>query len=188
MTAKAAKKRVKGGTSKASAAQKRTLFVEAFITNGENITQAAIDAGFSAKTAYQAGSRLLKDVRVLEEINKRRAAIVADLELNTERLVKEISRIAFSDPRNIMHPDGKIKMPHELDADTAAAISSFEVTFDGSIKYKFWDKNSAQERASKVIGLFEKDNKQKSDPLTALIESLSGNVLGVAKNSNDEGE
>jgi phage terminase small subunit len=31
---------------------------------------------------------------------------------------------------------------------------------DGIIEYKFWDKNSAQERAAKIVGAFEKDNKQ----------------------------
>lgn len=199
MTTKVAKKRVKAGTSKMSAEDKKALFVEAYLSNGGNATDAALQAGYSKGGASKQGYRMSKDPAVMSMLESRRASMfselerrrvdrAADIELNTERLVKEISRIAFSDPRNIMHSDGKIKMPHELDADTAAAISSFEVTFDGSIKYKFWDKNSAQERASKVIGLFEKDNKQKADPLTALIESLSGNVLGVAKNSNDEGE
>lgn len=166
------KKRVNAGTSKAAAADKRAMFVEAFITNGENTTQAAIAAGFSAKTAYQAGSRLLKDVRISTEINRRRTVIITALELSTERTIKEVCRLAFSDPRKIMHENGRLKMPHEIDDDTAAAIASFEVNADGSIKYKFWDKNSALEKAAKIQGMFEADNRQKNP-----LEDLSREVL-----------
>ena len=64
-----------------------------------------------------------------------------------------------------------------------------EVTIDGDkIRLKLADKRAALVDIGRHLGIFEKDNKQKADPLTALIESLSGNVLGVAKNSNDEGE
>ena len=165
-------KRVKAGTSKGSATEKRLMFVEAFITNGENTTQAAVAAGFSAKTAYQAGSRLLKDVRVSEEINRRRTAIIASLELNTERTLKEVSRLAFSDPRKITNEDGSFKRLHELDDDTAASVASCKIDKDGVIEYKFWDKNSALEKAAKVQGLYEKDNKQRTP-----LEDLSRDVL-----------
>ena len=166
--------RVKAGTSKASAEDKRKAFVEAFLTNGENITKSAIEAGFSAKTAYQAGSRLLKDVRVSSEINRRRTEVIAAAELNTEQTIREVARLAFSDPRNIVNPDGSIKRLHELDADTAAAVASYEVDKDGVIKYKFWDKNSALEKAAKVQGLYEKDNDQKKDPITIITRRIVG--------------
>lgn len=179
-------KRVNAGTSKAAAAEKRAIFVEAFITNGENTTQAAIAAGFSAKTAYQAGSRLLKDVRISTEINRRRTEIIAALELNTERTLREVSRLAFSDPRKITNRDGSFKRLHELDDDTAASVSSCKIDKDGVIEYKFWDKNSALEKAVKVQGLYEKDNKQKTDPLRDLLGALSGNVVGVVKSTEED--
>lgn len=160
------KKRVKAGTSKASAADRRGVFVEAFLSNGNNATKAAITAGFSAHTADRQGARLLKDVRIASVLDKRRTELAASNELNTEKIVREIGRLALSDPRNITHPDGSVKLPHELDEATAAAIASFEVGFDGSIKYKFWDKNSALDKAAKVLGLYEKDNRQKTlDPI-----------------------
>jgi len=89
-----------------------------------------------------------------------------------------VRRLAYSDPRNIMHDDGRIKKLHELDADTAAAVSSYEVDKDGVVKYKFWDKNSALDKAAKFQGLYEKDNEQKSDPLTALLQAIGGAVIG----------
>ena len=184
-TKKQPKKRVKAGQSKASAAERRALFVEAFLSNGGNALQAAISAGFSQKTAGSQGSRLLKNVEVLTLIDSRRTRIVADMQLSTERTFREIARIAYADPRKIMHADGRIKMPHELDDDTAAAIASFEVSFDGSIKYKFWPKGQPLDMANKINGAYERDNKQKTDPLRELLGALGGNVLGVSEGGDD---
>ncbi len=186
MTAKKQAKRVKAGTSKASAADKRKAFVEAYFANGGNGTQAAVTAGFAEKSAGVTAAKLLKDARVLAEIERRRTEICANLELSTERLMRETARIAFSDPRKIMNADGSIKMPHELDEDTAAAVASFEISFDGGIKYKFWPKNPAVDMGHKIKGSYEKDNRQKTDPLRALLESLSGNVLGVTKEVDED--
>lgn len=85
-----------------------------------------------------------------------------------------------------MNPDGSIKMPHELDEETAAAIASFKVSFDGGIEYKFWPKTTALDMANKIQGGYEKDNRQKTDPLRALLDSLSGNVLGVSREIDDD--
>ena len=94
--------------------------------------------------------------------------------MNTEQTIREVARLAFSDPRNIVNLDGSIKRLHELDADTAAAVASYEVDKDGVIKYKFWDKNSALEKAAKVQGLYEKDNDQKKDPITIITRRIVG--------------
>ena len=64
--------------------------------------------------------------------------------------------------------------PSREDADTAAAVASYEVDKDGVIKYKFWDKNSALEKAAKVQGLYEKDNDQKKDPITIITRRIVG--------------
>ena len=160
---------------------KIALFVEALLSNGGNATEAALQAGYSKGGAAKAGYRLSKNVQVMSLLDKRRTEIVAKMELSTEKTFREIARIAYADPRKIMHEDGRIKLPHELDDDTAAAIASFEVGFDGSIKYKFWPKAQPLDMANKIQGHYEKDNKQKVDPLSALIESLGGNVVGVAK-------
>jgi phage terminase small subunit len=47
---------------------KQQAFVEAYCCNGFNATQAAITAGYSEKTAYSQGQRLLKHVEVKEAI------------------------------------------------------------------------------------------------------------------------
>ena len=48
---------------------KQRIFVDAYVSNGFNATQAAITAGYSEATAYSQGPRLLKDVGVAEAID-----------------------------------------------------------------------------------------------------------------------
>lgn len=172
--------RVKAGTSKRSAEEKRVLFAESFITNNENITQAAIDAGFSEKTAYQAGSRLLKDVRVLALIEQRRAALRSKMEITTERVLKERARLAFFDPRKLFDATGRPIPIHELDDDTAAALAGLDVLeeFEGTgkdrkfigftKKYKLADKGASLTALEKHLGMYEKDNSQKLGLLEGL--------------------
>lgn len=50
---------------------KQQAFVEAYLANGFNATQAAITAGYSEKTAYSQGSRLLRNVEVQTAIQVR---------------------------------------------------------------------------------------------------------------------
>lgn len=178
--------RVKAGTSREAAADKRTAFVEAYFANGGNALQAAITAGYAPHSAGVTGAKLLKDPRVLAEVAKRRTEIVAELELSTERTIKEVSRLAFCDPRKLVDENGRLKQLHELDDDTAAAIASIEVDKDGGIKYKFWDKNSAIEKAAKVQGLYEKDNAQKVNPLIDLMRGWGNTSLGVVKSVDRE--
>lgn len=197
---KVARKTTKAGTSKASAADKRKAFVEAYFANNENGTQAAITAGFAEKSAGVTAAKLLKDPRVLAEIERRRAELRSKLEITTERILKERARLAFFDPRKLFDSTGRPIPIQELDDDTAAALAGLDVMeeFEGSgkervfvgytKKYKLADKGSSLSALEKIQGMYEKDNRQKTDPLRDLLDALSGNVLGVAKNFNDEGE
>jgi len=165
-------KRPKAGTSRAEAGKRRALFVEAYVTNGGNATQAAITAGFSEKTAYSAGGRLLKDVEIAAEIVRRRAEVIAAAEkitgITMERTLREVGRLAYSDVRKLLNEDGSLKAIHELDDDTAAAVASVEfdeIRSEGVVigltrKVKVFDKNSALEKAMKHFGLYEQDNEQ----------------------------
>ena len=169
------KKKVnKRGSNQVGAEIRRKLFAEAYLSNGGNSTEAAKQAGYSAKTAKSQGSRLLTHVDVVALVQQRRASLVEKFELTTERTLKEIARLAYVDPRKFFHADGRPKNITELDDDTAAALAGMEVTeeFEGTgenrvskgftKKYKLADKNSALEKAMKHLGEYEADNRQKS--------------------------
>ena len=92
-----------------------------------NATQAAIRAGYSAKTAYSQGERLLRHVEVAQAVQAGQKARAVRTEITQDRVLQELARIAFFDIRQLYRPDGTMKDPTEMDADTAAALASIEV-------------------------------------------------------------
>lgn len=117
----------------------------------------------------------MRHVEVSAAIAERAKAIAQKLELTTERTLREIARVAYSDIRRLFDKDGNLIPIPELDEDTAAMLASFEVdeNFAGqgkeremiglTKKLKLWDKNAALEKAMKFHGLYEKDNAQRSN-------------------------
>lgn len=164
--------RVKAGASKAEAAQKRALFIKAMVANGGNATQAAISAGYSEKTAKQAGSRLLTHVDVKSALAAERGKALTAADLTVERALREVARLAFFDPRKLYDEQGNLRPIHELDEDTAAALAGVDHVeeFSGkgkerelvgyTKKIRHADKVGALNMAMKHLGQFAKDNGQ----------------------------
>lgn len=61
-----------------------------------NATQAAIRAGYKKETAYSQGQRLLKNVEVQKKIAENKKNLAARVEVTQERVVEELSYIAFA--------------------------------------------------------------------------------------------
>jgi phage terminase small subunit len=112
------------------------------------------------ESVHQTASKLAADPMVSTRVSFLAKKVEEVFAIDTARLLREASRLAHSDIAGIMHPDGRVKLPHELDADTRAAVASFKIDEYGRIEYKFWDKNSAIERLFKHRGLFKEDNEQ----------------------------
>lgn len=138
-----------------------------------------------AETLHNMACRLLKKDEVQIRLASLREKIVQKTDMTIERWAKEVTRLATVDPRKLAHEDGRPKMLHELDDDTAAAIASVEVGVDG-IKYKFWDKNAALEKMAKHKGAYAIDNKQKGEPINALAAAVLGGVVGVTFDQDDD--
>lgn len=178
MTAPKAKNRPKPKQTnqKDTAAARRARFIEALLSNGENITDAALAAGFSPKSAASQGSRLLKHVEVQQALNSRRTELLDQFQITTERTFREVARLAYSDPRRFYRPDGTLKHVSELDDDAAATVASMEVdeltAGDAVIgmtkKIKQWDKNGALDKALRILGAYKKDNEQQQ-PQTRVV-------------------
>ncbi len=131
-------------------------------------------------------SRLMANSKVSARVKALAQKVEEVFTVDTAKLLRESSRIAFSDVSKIMHEDGRVKLPHELDPDTRAAIASFKIDEYGRIEYKFWDKNNSHERLFKHKALFELDNKQKGHAAAEFLAGLQSNVLGVVKQQPDE--
>jgi phage terminase small subunit len=68
---------------------KQDRFVAEYLVD-LNATQAAIRAGYSKKTADVQGPRLLGNVRISDEITRRRTAISEKLEITQEWVIKKL--------------------------------------------------------------------------------------------------
>lgn len=150
---------------------RQKLFITEYLID-RNGTQAAIRAGFSENGAAVQAARLLSNVNIASEIEKRTEKHAEKSGLTAERVLKEIERLCFSDTRKLLNEDGSLKATSEWDDDTAASVAGVEIfeEFEGkgearelvgyTKKLKIWDKNAALEKAAKHLGLYEKDNAQ----------------------------
>ena len=69
---------------------KQVAFVQHYCSNGQNATQAAISAGYAESGAHVEGARLLKNAKVISEIDKQRAKTAERCEISVETLTREL--------------------------------------------------------------------------------------------------
>lgn len=146
---------------------KQMRFVDEWLIDF-NGKQAAIRAGYSAKTAEATAARLLRNVKVQAEISRRQKDLQRRTEVTQDRVVKELARVAFADVADYVQVEtriinrGDIEVPielavhketAELSADQRAAIASIKQGANG-IEVKLCDKIKALELLGRHIGMF----------------------------------
>jgi phage terminase small subunit len=104
---------------------KQQRFVEEYLID-LNATQAAIRAGYSAKTAEQQGSRLLRNVQVQQAVREGQEKRSGRVQLSQDEVLLELRRLYRADLRKVFNADGSLKRLEELDDETAAAIASID--------------------------------------------------------------
>lgn len=147
--------------SKQELTPKQQRFCEEYLID-LNATQAAIRAGYSAKTADKIGSQLLGKTRVLSEIDQLKKARAQSTGITAERVLQEIAKLAFFDPRKLLNDDGTPKKIHELDDETAMAVAGIDIVTKGNddvgyadvMKIKLADKGQNLERLGRHLKLF----------------------------------
>ena len=147
---------------------KQVRFVDEYLVDF-NATQAAIRAGYKAKTAHVIGAENLRKPKIAEEIARRQKDLQRRTEVTQERVVKELARIAFADmtdyaqveTRMIEKDDGTevsyqavaLKETAELSAEQRAALAGIKQGANG-IEVKLHDKIKALELLGRHIGMF----------------------------------
>ena len=139
---------------------KQAAFVAEYLVD-LNATQAAIRAGYSERTAYRIGAELLQKTSVAEAIAAGQAKRAQRVEITADRVVAELAKIAFADPRDLMEwgPDGvKLKASADLTEEQAASVAEVSETTTkdgGSLKLKKHDKVKALELLGRHMGMFK---------------------------------
>lgn len=119
---------------------KKKLFADHYLVL-LNATEAAIKAGYSEKTAYSQGSRLLKDVDIHAYIEEKQQVRAEKLELDAEWVLKRL--MAISDRCMTAEP------VIEFDPDTRQMKETGEYKFDST------GANRATELIGKHLGMFK---------------------------------
>jgi phage terminase small subunit len=139
-----------------------------------NGTQAAIRAGYSAKTANEQSSQLLAKLNVKNYIAELKHSLSNKNEGLAQQVIDELKKLGFANIQDYIDKDNEIKDLTTITRDKAAAVESIKKTvteFSGggqssgkktSIQFKLYDKISALEKLGRHLGIFELDNQQKA--------------------------
>jgi len=124
----------------------REDFAKEYILTGcKNGSQAAINAGYSEKTAAQTASRLLKDVKVLEFIDEYKKASVKRFIKTKEEKLLDLEKIMAAammviDPEkgmvNIQGAIAAIKVHNEMQGDNAPIETNNNIKVDATLASK----------------------------------------------------
>jgi phage terminase small subunit len=141
--------------------QRQLLFVVEYLKDEKfNAVNAAREAGY--KVPNSAAQKLMGNPTVLGLIGKKVKERCDRTEIEADRVLMELARIGFSNPKDMFSDEGVMLPIHEMPDDIAACISGFDVTTktdsrtgetETTVKVKFWNKNNALELLSKHLGL-----------------------------------
>lgn len=127
-----------------------------------NQTKAAIDAGFSEKSARQQSTRLMTRPEIQRILQILRADREDRLQVRQDNVLRHVGYIAFADPRKAFDANDRLLPPSHWPDEIAYSISSIKTTElhddDGNVvghtnEIKFWNKNDAQTLAARHLGM-----------------------------------
>lgn len=139
---------------------RQSRFVDEYLVD-LNATQAAIRAGYSAKTSASQGERLLRNVEIQAAITAAMKARQERTEITQDRVLAELAKIAFGDQRAVMEwgPSGvKLRDSKALTGDQAAIVSEVSESVTaagGTLKLKTHDKVGALKLIGDHLGMFK---------------------------------
>jgi len=147
---------------------KQELFCKKYIIH-LNATKAAIESGYSEKTAYSIGSENLSKPEIQDRIAKLRKKTLEKLDISHQRIAEEYAKIAFSDMADCVGEGNKIKAVADIKNTPAISSLSTDV-FVGKngittkTKITLHNKKDGLDGLSRHTGFYEADNKQKVQP------------------------
>lgn len=141
---------------------KQARFVDEYLVD-LNATQAAIRAGYSAKTAGQIGEQNLKKLEIQKAIRERQEVLKMKTEVTQEWVVERYRRIVEGcDKRLFFNDDGSVKPPSQWSAEMGLAVAGFEVQELGDeglavsvSKLRFQDAKAALDSLARHLGMFK---------------------------------
>ncbi len=149
-----------------------------------NGTQAALRAGYSEKSAHVTACRLLKNDKVLAFLDEAGARQAERTQINADRILLELGRLAFSDMGKVASWDEHgVTLTASGDLSDDARRSIREITESGAgakrgLKIKLHDKKGALEMLMRHLKMF-------GDALGSPENPLQVSIVELARLAND---
>lgn len=159
--------------------KKQLLFIDKYMTNGKNGTNAYIEVYKPKNTSIANGSasRLLANVKVKEEIARREQEELKRYNIKREQIIKELLSILESDYMDYfkfnieiikdLDEDGNIyekeriskrlKLPEELTLEQRRAIKSIKTNKFGEQELELYDKQFSINQLNQMFGYLEQN-------------------------------
>jgi len=136
--------------------RKQQMFVKEYLVD-LNATQAAIRAGYSAKTANRIASENLAKPVIAEAIQSAMKERSARIEITADGVLQELAKLAFVNIQDFYDEAGSLKEISALPRDVAAALSSVKINLTEACavqEIKVYDKGANLERLGRHLKLF----------------------------------
>lgn len=158
-----------------------------------HVANAAMRAGYSEKSAYSIGSENLTKPEIQAYIHDLQKNLEEKTQITTEKVLMELARIGFANVQDFVNGGNSILELKHMEREKVAAVSSVTSTVRESAgkrgapseittvtKITFHDKVKALEDLGKHLGIFERDNKQKSLVVVdnAALASIAAKING----------
>ena len=137
---------------------RQQIFVTEYLSNGCNAARAARAAGYSETSATHHAARIARNQKISRILSEQAGRSMARCEITAERVLDEMAKLAFFDPRRIFDANGGLLPPSQMGDEEAAAIAGLDLRQmqDGSEmkKIKLADKAKALEMLGRYLRLF----------------------------------
>ena len=135
----------------------------------------------SKRVAEAAVSRMLSKVKPKARLEYKRRELAKKFEVNEERITRERVKIGFANVKDFMDEKGQIRQITKIDRDNLAAVSEIKLDpiLGTVVEFKFHSKQTALDGLSKQLGLYAKDNEQKTAKTLIEILAIVGNKTNI---------
>lgn len=145
---------------------KQARFVEEYLVD-LNATQAAIRAGYSAKTSHVIGCENLVKPKIANAISMAKALRSSRTEITADRVLEEMAVIAFADVTHYEIDDqGHVVLAPGTEPSATRALSTVkhktkyytvkdEPVTEHDVEVKLWSKPTALDQLAKHLNLYE---------------------------------
>lgn len=152
---------------------KEELFVNRYVVDF-NGAAAAREVGYSKHSAKEIAAELLTKPHIQRRLREIQKKLSDKNEGLAQQVIDELKKVGFSNVQDFIEEGNSVADLTKIDREKVAAVASVKksvTTFgDGegnegektTVEFKLWDKISALEKIGRHLGIFEKDNIQKS--------------------------